>query len=71
MELPKANELLRSVYQIAEREGVNTNWQAIKANVQRELLIQAGRPDSEDEQIILRATCTAKTYRTFPQQEVK
>jgi len=57
-----ANELLRSAYQIAEREGKDTNWEAFKNNLQAELLTQTQAPDT-DEQTILRATCTPKTYR--------
>lgn len=57
------NELLRSAYQIAQRKGATTNWEAFEKNLRRELLHQVGCPDSQDEQIILRATCTAKTYR--------
>lgn len=57
-----ANELLRSAYQIAERQGKDTNWEAFKNNLQSELLKQAQATDA-DEQTTLRATCTPKTYR--------
>lgn len=59
----RQNELLRSAYQIVKRKGAETNWQAIEKNLRMELLREAGWPDSTDEQIILRATCTPKTYR--------
>ena len=61
--MKEANELLRSAHEIARRKGVNTNWTAFETNLRRELLKQAGRPEDTDEQIILRATCTPKTYR--------
>jgi hypothetical protein len=73
--MEEQNELLRSVYQIACRKGEETNWFAFKANLEKELLRQAGIVTEADmqrvsekmgipkEQIILRATCTAKTYR--------
>ena len=61
--MEEQNELLRSACQIAERCGENTNWTAFKKNVCNELLKQAGQPETTDEQIILRATCTPKTYR--------
>lgn len=73
--MEEQNELFRSAYQIACRKGVETNWFAFKANLEKELLRQAGIVTEADmqrvsekmgipkEQIILRATCTAKTYR--------
>ena len=63
MNLSSDNELLRSAHAIAKRRGAETNWEAFEKNVQDELLRQAGVPGNTDEQIILRATCTAKTYR--------
>jgi hypothetical protein len=60
------NGLLRSAYQIAEREGKDTNWTAFLNNLQRELLREAGVSGSTDEQTVLRATCTPKTYRLPP-----
>ena len=69
------NELLRMAYQIACREGQDTNWPVFKKNLETELLKQAGIITLEDmpsiakslgvseEQIILRATCTARTCR--------
>ena len=57
------NELLRSVYSIVKRRGVETNWDAIENNLRNELLREAGWENSTDEQTILRATCTPKTYR--------
>lgn len=61
--MQEANELLRSAYQIASREGKDTYWEALKNNIEKELLKQAGVPDATDGQTILRATCTPKTYR--------
>jgi hypothetical protein len=63
--MERYNELLRSAYAIAEREGKQTNWSAFKNRLREELLKQAGVPDSTDEQIILRATCTARTFRLY------
>jgi hypothetical protein len=67
--MEEQNELLRSAYQIAQREGKNTNWEAFSNNLEKELLKQAGCIGMEDksidqrQQITLRATCTAKTYK--------
>ena len=73
--MEEQNELLRSAYAIACRKGEETNWFAFKDNLEKELLKQAGIVTEADmhsvsekmgipkEQIILRATCTAKTYR--------
>lgn len=63
MTIETTNELLRSAYQIAERQGKDTNWEAFKTNLREELLKQAGVPDSTEEQTIIKATCTPKTYR--------
>ena len=71
----EAIELLRSAYQIAQRQGKDTNWIAFEHNLKRELLRQSGHviDDSDDapimfddNQIVLRATCTLKTYRLYP-----
>ncbi len=65
----EANMLLRSAYAIAAREGVSVNWEAFKVGLLRELLKQAGDvagvdvTGTDDEQTILRATCTPRTYR--------
>jgi hypothetical protein len=67
IETKTANELLRSAYAIAERHGRETNWQAFRRNVQRELLEQAGVDFPPDEQIVLRATCTPRNYRLRPE----
>ena len=65
--MEQQNELLRSAHSIAQRKGKQTNWKAFENNLRKELLKQAGVPEADaaqvDEQIILRATCTAKTYR--------
>lgn len=57
------NELLRSAHAIASRGGKDTNWEAFKSSIEKALLTQAGAPDATDEQTILRATCTPRTYR--------
>ncbi len=60
----ESNMLLRSAFQIAQRNGENTNWQAFLLGLRRELLRQAGVSNAEaDEQLVLRATCTPRTYR--------
>ncbi len=59
----EANALLRSAYAIAQREGKNTNWEAFQNCVKQQLLKQAGCPDTKDEQMILRATCTPRVYK--------
>jgi hypothetical protein len=61
--MEKQNDLLRSAYAIADRKGEATNWEAFKSRLQEELLKQAGVPNSKDEQLILRATCTARTFK--------
>ena len=61
------NDLLRSAHEIAKRKGANTNWEAFENNLRWELLCEAGLADSGDnEQSVLRATCTAKTYQIYP-----
>lgn len=65
-----SNELLRSTYQVVIREGRETNWSALKENLKTELLKQCGLPtNTQDEQLILRATCTPKTFQ-LPSSEV-
>ena len=60
--MSEQNSLLRSAYQIAERQGKDTNWEAFSNNLRNELLAQAGTPGNKDKQNVLRATCTPKTY---------
>ena len=63
-ELSPSNELLRSAYEIANREGVQTNWEAFKANVLRQLFIDAGVVvGAMDPDLVARVSCTPKTYR--------
>ena len=62
--MKNSNELLRSAFQIAQRKGKDTNWEAFENNLKRELTKQLGVA-STDEQSVLRATCTAKTYRIY------
>ncbi|MCK5614682.1 hypothetical protein KAR91_73150 [Candidatus Pacearchaeota archaeon] len=63
--MKEQNELLRSAFQIAQRKGESTYWEAFENNLRNELLKQAGVNDNNiTEQNVLRATCTPKTYRT-------
>lgn len=38
--LKESNELLRSAYSIAERDGIQTNWEAFRNQVMTELKLQ-------------------------------
>jgi len=68
--MDKKEDLLRSAYQIASRNGADTNWEAFKNNIERELLESKGvEYPCKDEQLVLRATCTPKTYRIYPDEE--
>ncbi|MCK5613711.1 hypothetical protein KAR91_68235 [Candidatus Pacearchaeota archaeon] len=58
----ESNELLRSAYQIALREGKDTNWEAFKQNVKTELTKAPGIDPSSKQQV-LRATITPRTFR--------
>jgi len=64
------NELLRSAYQIAHRKGKATNWEAFENNLRKELLHHHGAVQYEeaDEQDVMKATCTAKTFE-LPEEE--
>jgi hypothetical protein len=64
--MDEQNELLRSAHEIAKRKGVDTNWEAFENSLRKELLRQAGAPESTDEQEILRATVTPRSYRIPP-----
>jgi len=65
--IPEYNQLLRSAYQIAKRKGADTNWEAFEKSLEKELLLEAGLSDETiDEQPILRATCTARPYKSYP-----
>jgi hypothetical protein len=66
MAINDQNSLLRSAYQIAQRKGKDTNWEAFENNLKKELLEQSGAPDPCDEQAVLRSTCTPLTYRIQP-----
>jgi hypothetical protein len=63
--MTEQNELLRSAYQIAQRQGAGTNWEAFANNLRAELVKQS-YADINDEQQVLRATCTPKTYFIRP-----
>ena len=60
--LIQANELLRSAYEIADREGRNTNWVAFKASL-LEVLHAQSIVIVGHAVIDASATCTARTYR--------
>jgi hypothetical protein len=60
--MKEENELLRSAYQIAKRQGSDTNWNAFLSKLEAELVKQA-KGDRDNPQHIDRATCTARTYR--------
>lgn len=64
-ERPEAHMLLRSAHEIALRNGEETNWDAFRRSVRKELFEQAGIADLNDEQTVLRVTCTARTYRAI------
>lgn len=66
---PESNMLLRSAYEIAKRHGANTNWEAFAASCRAELFEQAGLADLNDEQTVLRVTCTPRTYREYQPTE--
>jgi len=59
-------DLLRSVYHIALRQGFNTNWEAFTRRLRLHLLARAGLPENADDNDVAIATCTAKTFRIIP-----
>lgn len=56
------NSLLRSAFQIAQRKGKETNWEVFENKLKEELKRQADYA-GDDEQSILRVTCTPLTFR--------
>jgi thiamine pyrophosphokinase len=65
----ESEALLRSAYQIASRNGEDTNWEAFKNSLEKELLESKGvKYPCEDEQLVLRATCTARIYKISPSE---
>lgn len=60
------NSLLRSAYQIADRDGINTNWKAFKNNLENELTKHL-----QLKQALLRATSTTVTYRLPHESDTK
>lgn len=66
--LPESNELLRSMYAIACRDGAQTNWHAVRKALRAELFEEAGLADLNDTQTVLRVTCTARTFRYMDDQ---
>jgi len=66
MKNTEAHEMLRSAYQIAEREGKDTNWSAFKKCLRAAMFELVGLADLNDEQTVLRVTCTARTFQIPP-----
>lgn len=64
--LKNANELLRSAYAIACREGQDTNWDAFKQRVEEALLDQSEHQHGT--RSVPAATCTPKTFRLPPEE---
>jgi len=66
--IPEYNQLLRSAYQIAKRKGADTNWEAFEKSLEKELLLEVGLSDTvgNDEQSVLRATCSPRPYKVYP-----
>jgi hypothetical protein len=56
------NDLLRSAYQIAKRNGVMTNWPAFE-NRLRTFLVRAAGANAGDPAQVEGATCTMKTFK--------
>ena len=67
--MEQQNSLLRSAYQIAQRKGKNTNWDAFERNLLQELAKELWINDELDDQDIFRATCTPLTYRTIDESD--
>ena len=61
-DLTEANELLRSAYAIAEREGDDTNWKAFKNSLEQLLLKQSLVLNNTDN--LSAATCTPRVYKS-------
>lgn len=62
--LLEANEMLRSFYAVALREGAETNWHGIQRTLQRMLVAQSIAINGTD--YLPAATATARTYRQLP-----
>lgn len=60
-ELRAANELLRSAYAVAARDGFETNWPAFRTHLKSALVKQSVLLHNTDR--LDAATCTAKTFR--------
>ena len=60
-ELRDANELLRSAYEIASRDGVNTNWDGFKKQLEKILIRQAELLNRSP--ILNHAVHTAKVFK--------
>ena len=60
-DLTEANDLLRSAYQIAIREGVNTNWEAFQTRLEEVLVKQSKQLFGTEHPPA--AVCTPKTFR--------
>lgn len=59
--LREANDLLRSAYQIAARNGANTNWTAFSNRLEGVLVMESELLNGTDHAPA--ATCTPKTFR--------
>jgi hypothetical protein len=59
--LRAANDLLRSAYQIAVRDGSETNWPAFLRRLESELVAESVLINGTAH--VPAATCTAKTFR--------
>jgi hypothetical protein len=63
----RANEILRSFYAVALREGAETNWHGIQRTLQVMLVEQSQQLNGTT--YLPAATATARTYRLAPDDE--
>ena len=59
--IERSNDMLRSAYQIAEREGVSTNWKAFKARLMEVLVEQSLYLNNTSHEGA--ASCTARNFK--------
>lgn len=64
--LEEANEMLRSLYAVALREGQETHWHGIQRALQRMLVAQSIALNGTD--YFPAATAAARTYRQLPHE---
>ena len=62
--LRAANDLLRSAYQVAQRDGAVTNWAAFAQRLEEELVAESKLLNNTPH--VPAATCTPKTFRISP-----